>query len=479
MGFVAFAGILHWIVALSNEEVTIPGLMIPALALIALYLGIFFGLAALLIRLLARWGAMSPLWIAPVAATLFEYLRSLGPLGFPWAAPAYALARVTPLLQISATVGFWGLVLAVLLVNALCSRAFCPGNALPAARPCGMARAWARAGGPCLAVLLIAAVWIHGRVALDRHPADEMSAAPRAVRVLVAQPDIRREIKWKPEKKTEVVEMILDHARRAAEQGHAAGGFDLFVWPETVLPTRLFTDGPVLREVTDWIAEVGVPVLLGTQEGYWGKWAGRREWVSHNSALVLYPNGMRSPVYRKMRLVPFSERFPLQKMAPWLRSIDFGQSNFFPGTQFTRFELPVAQGAVELGCLICFESAFPEMAHSLVRGGADILVNITNDFWFGRSAGPAQHAEMAIHRAVENRVPVIRCANTGISFLVDPWGRVSYQTEPFVQTEFVGTVVAGTGSFAARHPHWMTGPLGAWIILCVSLGWWRRLGGRS
>ncbi|MBD3236096.1 MAG: apolipoprotein N-acyltransferase, partial [Candidatus Eisenbacteria bacterium] len=339
--------------------------------------------------------------------------------------------------------GFWGLVLWILAVNALVAAAVAAARS-----PTSSARPLLWLGG---AALLVAGNFIYGSQVIRRADAEHaVDGKPEPQRILVAQPDIRREIKWRPEKKAEVVACVLEHARAAAAAGERAGGFDLFVWPETVLPTRLLSDPPVVTRVESWVEREDVPLLLGTQEGYWGRWAGERTWIAHNSALVIYPDGRRSKIYRKMRLVPFSERFPLQKLVPGLGAIDFGQSNFFPGDSLRVWQLELGADSVAAGCLICFESAFPEMARGFVQRGARLLFNITNDFWFERTAGPVQHAEMVIHRAVENRVPIVRCANTGISFVVDPWGRVSHETGLFTQAAFVASVHPQAGSLAAR-----------------------------
>lgn len=457
MGAVAALVTLHWILWLSNEEVTIPGLMIAGLALMAAYLGLFSGLAALGTLLLHRWSRWPlPLLAAPLFA-LLEWLRGQGVLGFPWGAAGYALARVPPLLQASATTGFWGLVFLILAVNA--------GLALFL-----RGRRWGIAG----ALAIVALLWIGGERTLRAHPAGETPPGRRELRVLVAQPDIRREIKWKPEKLPEVFERSFSHAYAAVERGREAGGFDLFVWPETALPTLIYMDRETIRRVVDLVDQMRRPLLMGTEEIYedWGDEAW--EQGAYNSAVLVSPGGRLSDPYRKMRLVPFSERMPLQRIAPWLTGLDFGQSNFFPGEGPVLF--PVA--GERAGCLICFESAFPEVARQMVREGATLLVNITNDFWFGATAGPIQHAEMAILRAVENRVPVVRCANTGVSFVVDPWGRVSHSTGLFEQADFVAAVAAGSGSFASRWRDWALWLLAGILGAAVATGALSRLGGK-
>jgi len=444
MGMSGFLLMLHWILALSSEEVTIPWLMTPAFLLIGVYLGLFFGAAAWASRLAGRAGRCSPLWCAPALTALFEWLRAQGPLGFSWGAPGYALAGVPELLQPAAVVGFWGFVALILAVNALFAGALA-----------GRARA------ALAAALLLAAGWGGGAATLRAHPAEAVAAPRRPFSLLVAQPDIRREIKWKPEKRAEVFRRVFTHAYAAAERARERG-FELFVWPETVLPVLLLRDPEALTAVREFAATIERPVLLGTQELYeqWG--AQPWEQGAYNSALVVYPRGRLSARYRKMRLVPFSERMPLQQILPGVSGLDFGQSNFFPGQRSVLFD--VAQE--RLGCLICFESAFPEVARAHVRAGATVLVNITNDFWFGRSAGPAQHADLAILRAVENRVPLVRCANTGVSFVVDPWGRLSHRQPIFARTQFRATVAAGSGSLASRLGRW---PLLALVAAAAGL----------
>ncbi len=447
MGMGAFPAMMLWLLALSNEEVTIPGLMFPSLLLIGLYLSLFFGAAALISGLLARWSGLPLPLVAPAVTALIEYARSLGPLGFPWGAPAYALARVPELIQISSWVGFWGLGFVILWVNG-----------------CLAAAARGRRWGFPLALATVAALAAHGGLTLARHPGAPGGGAPAgdALRVLVAQPDIRREIKWKPDKQDLVVRLIMEHAWAAAARGQERGGFDLFVWPETVFPMRVLDDPAVFKLVQELADSTRRPILMGTQEGYWQGPREALDWVSHNSVVIVHPGGELSPVHRKLRLVPFSERMPLQQVVPWLTEIDFGQSDFHPGAAPVLLEA----GRARIGCLICFESAFPDLARAFVRRGANVLVLITNDFWFGRSAGPAQHADMSILRAVENRTWLVRCANTGISMLVDPYGRVSHQTGLFVAADFVETVALGAGSFASRHPDWFV----LWLALITAAG---------
>jgi apolipoprotein N-acyltransferase len=152
--------------------------------------------------------------------------------------------------------------------------------------------------------------------------------------------------------------------------------------------------------------------------------------------------------YRKLHLLPFGERIPFQKALPFLGKLDFGQAEWTPGPEQTIFEVDGHRFAN----LICFESIFSGLSRSAVMRGAGFLVNMTNDGWFGDTLLPHQHSWMAVMRAAENRVPLLRCANNGLSFLVLPSGRVTEMTRLFERSSFVGTIQPRPGgSFYTRH----------------------------
>ncbi|HUK63669.1 MAG TPA: apolipoprotein N-acyltransferase, partial [Dongiaceae bacterium] len=161
-----------------------------------------------------------------------------------------------------------------------------------------------------------------------------------------------------------------------------------------------------------------VPVFAGFPDYRIGA---RGEVIYENAAGMFLPGGGRSDTYAKIHLVPFGERMPFESWLPFMKKLQLGQAEWEPGRRWTLFGLDGRR----FGALICFESIYPGHARRLVRAGASWLVNITNDEWFGNSAALHQHAAMAVFRAVENRVPLARCANTGVTMMVDPYGRVT------------------------------------------------------
>jgi apolipoprotein N-acyltransferase len=153
----------------------------------------------------------------------------------------------------------------------------------------------------------------------------------------------------------------------------------------------------------------------------------------YNGAVLVEPQIGITQYYRKIHLVPFGEHIPFDQYVPLFKKIDVGGGDYAPGSDYTVF----AYKEASFGCLICFESIFTDISRTMVNRGARFLVNITNDGWFGTISGPQQHNDMAIARAVENGVPLVRSANTGISMIVDRYGRIQHERGLFQEGHIV------------------------------------------
>lgn len=451
LGWLGAAGffvlLLHWLLLLANDEVTIPGIMLPALFVVAAYLGLYFGLAAGLAHWLGRRTRVpGELWLC-VTWLLVDWLRSSGEIGFPWGGLGYAFARMPMVIQIAAWTGVWGITFWILCVNALVTLAWRYG---------GERRWGAAAAGLVLLPPIFGALVLQGAedsVRAVAPPAERSGAAAIAEDEIVAtlvQANTPREIKWKVGYRKTVIDDLLEKTRQAAREHDP----DLVVWPETAAPIRIPWEKELARSVQETVAEVGRWVLVGTLDA---KVLGPEEYEDYNAALLFTPAAEVRQRYYKRHLVPFGEITPFKRILPILARLDFGQSEFTPGREATIFVGP--KGA-RFRVLICFESIFPELAREGVRDGAGVLVNITNDFWFGRSAGPLQHGDMAVLRAVENRVPMLRCANSGLSFFVDPYGRVSSVTPLFT----AGLPTAAVRPRGGGSPYTRHGDVGPWIL---------------
>ncbi|MFB6261052.1 MAG: apolipoprotein N-acyltransferase, partial [Thiohalorhabdaceae bacterium] len=237
---------------------------------------------------------------------------------------------------------------------------------------------------------------------------------------------------------------------------------DLVVWPETAVP--LYADratGYLNNLATDARAR-GTTLLVGIPERQWV--AGREHF--YNSVLAM---GARQDRYRKRHLVPFGEYVPLSSVLFFAERFVPGGGTFVPGTDAE----PVALDGYQAGMAICYEDAFPREVAATVRRGADVLVNVTNDAWFGRSIGPAQHAQLARVRAQEMGRPMLRVANTGLTFASDHTG----QTVTAIPPDQVGVAEvrvrprAGVTPYQVLAGGWLLGGLGLALVIAVGLLW--------
>ena len=218
----------------------------------------------------------------------------------------------------------------------------------------------------------------------------------------------------------------------------------LIVWPETAVPAY-FQDRRSLREeITAIPRQTGSFLLFGSP-------AHRGEGTEIqflNSAFLLSPAGAILARYDKVHLVPYGEYVPLRRFFPFFSKIVVGVGDFGTGEGY----FPLVMNGHKVGTMICYEAIFPASAATYKRRGADLLVNITNDAWYGTTSAPYQHLSMTVFRAIETRLFLLRAANTGISAIIDPTGRIVAQTPLFVRTALHGQVkFITTASFYSRH----------------------------
>ena len=435
-----------WIVRLPVHAMTHPWLIYPALAALGLYLGLYFALFGWAVRFLRRRLGTSILFLAPFVWTVTEWAKSSGPLGCPWGNLGYALAREPAWIQGASIAGAPGLTFWIVTVNALVA---------------GIVVARRMASRVTCAILAVIAL-----VLPVRWGAERLKAPPTGplTRVALVQPNTPSELKWNPAAQDTVVGALEEGAREAAALTPRP---DLIVWPETSLPFYVRLEPAKLRRFLDLVREVNVPVLAGYPDA---RLSTGGTALTYNAAGLVRPNGMFAAQYEKMHLVPFGERIPFQELMPFLGKIDLGQAEWTPGTD----PVVMSGGGASFGVMICFESIFPDHARLLATEGAQYLVNITNDEWFGKTAGPVQHADMAILRSVELGRSIARCANTGISMFVDPYGRVSQPTPLFERALIDGTVPAPLPrTLWLEWGDWVTlASIGITVIL-LAIGWFR------
>jgi apolipoprotein N-acyltransferase len=212
---------------------------------------------------------------------------------------------------------------------------------------------------------------------------------------------------------------------------------DLIVWPEAAMPFFFERDTAHREELLDFVVRGGTPLLFGSPAV---ESRGNERPRLYNSAYLVAADGAVRGRYDKLHLVPFGEYVPLERLLFFVNKMVDGIGEFVPGTEATVFALD----RFRLGVMICFEVVFPELTRAAVQNGATLMAAITNDAWFGRSAAPYQHLDMVVFRAVENRVPFARAANTGISGFIDATGRLITTSDLFAPATRVAPMVPRT-----------------------------------
>jgi apolipoprotein N-acyltransferase len=403
-GLAHYVALLYWIVFVTHVFGKLPLIVaIGILLLLAGYLCLYRGLWGLGVA----WGAargLSLLWWAPVLWVALEMGQTYIISGFPWDPLGNGLYRHPLLLQLADITGVYGLSFLVVLVNVSLYLLFFP--------PRGKALRFRQA----TAVALILAFWIgYGYYRLGEVAA--LTAASPKIKVAVVQGNLKQGEKWQKS-------MVQTTLNRYAELTRKVQGARLIIWPETSAPFFYQRTPDLAAEVQKIAKDSGAYLLFGSP-AYELTGGGERYF---NRAYLLNPQGETIGSYDKAHLVPYGEYVPLRRFFPFIGKMVPMVGDFAEGPVGATVSMP--EGAI--GVLVCYESIFPYLSRAQVANGARLLVNITNDAWFGKTAAAYQHLSMAVLRAVENHVCLARAANTGISAFIDGAGRFLWTSELYV-----------------------------------------------
>lgn len=439
-GFASFLGIIYWVIIAVHTYGNVPLILSSLiLLLLVIYLGLFTGAFAFLYRLVQIRSGLQTTLLAPILWVALEYLRSFLLTGFPWANLGYSQYLNLPLIQIADITGVYGLSFAILLINATLFEVL---------------HQWQKKSfliqevGIAVLALLSLLIYGYGKMqSVDR----QMIQNP-PLKIALVQGNIDQSIKWDESFQKETMKIYERLSFKVAE-----GKPDLIIWPETATPF-FFQEAKAYQPlVLDIPKKTDAFLLFGTPS-----YKIEKGKVNHyNSAYLVSPSGELVGKYDKIHLVPFGEYVPLSNLLFFIGSLGEGIGNFKPGNQIFNFSLP--QG--KFGVLICFEIIFPDLCRRFVKNGADFLVTITNDAWFGKTSAPYQHFSIATFRAVENRVFIARAANTGITGFIDPKGRIVKQGGIFTEEAMNGTIrLSKNKSFYTLY-----GDVFAWICSGFSI----------
>ncbi len=365
------------------------------MVLLVLYLSLYPAVFAYLLRL--GVGRLNlPMTIhAPVLWVLLEWVRGWMITGFPWNSLGYSQYKFRYLIQPADLLGVHGISFLVVLVNAgiyslICNKTKGSQRYLPA---------------------MIASILIIFCIGYSIHRINNMEHEGVAFDCLIIQANIPQEQKWNPAYKDEILYKYLALTKMGVEKRYAVPA--LVVWPEAATPFRFERDFARRQRMIRFVESMNLTLLFGS--------ASIAQNGDHqNSSYLIDKNGRILYKYHKMHLVPFGEYIPLRELLFFIDKLVPGEGDFKPGTEHVIMQA----GKARMGNIICYEALFPGISAACRQKGANLLANLTNEAWFGRSKAAPQVLSQVVFRAIENKVPLIRAANTGISAFIDPTGRI-------------------------------------------------------
>ncbi len=415
-GFVCFVGSLYWVVIALHDFADVPTpLAVLPMLLLAAIMGIYTGVAIWSGELVGQRLGITRLLTIPIAWVALEWVRTYFPIGFPWNLLGYAAYRNIELVQFAEFSGVYGVSGLIMFFNivayAIIFRGFSRRE-----QSIGLATLTAT-----MALALLFGTW-------RTHQLSTVSSRG-SLKVAMVQGDIPQSLKWDPNFLATSFEIYRSQSEMAAGRGA-----DLIVWPEAAAafffqpddryPERFVEDASYRRRLLGLAARIHEPILFGAP----ALAVENHRLGFYNRAYLVSGQGQVVAWYDKIRLVPFGEYVPFRALLGGLvNRIVTGFGDMFAGHEQTLFTIHGAKLAV----LICYESVFPNLTRMAVKRGADILVNITNDAWYGTSSAPYQLLAMAAMRSVETKVPMIRVANTGISAVIQADGTITARTALF------------------------------------------------
>jgi apolipoprotein N-acyltransferase len=369
------------------------------------YLALYPALGFALARLLWTRDASRIVALA-IALTVSEWLRGYLLTGFPWNAYGYALSEPLALAQIASVIGLWGMTFLAVAIFAS------PAMLIEGK---SQRRPWI---APVVALATLVALGVFGVIRLSLQP----TAMVPHVKLRIMQPNLQQDVKFNYAAKAEVMQKYLALSDRATgPDSTGVRDASILIWPESAFPFFLTREADAMAQIADLLPK-GTVLITGAVRVPDDTPPRVPVTRAYNSIYVIDHDGSILSIYDKLHLVPFGEYLPFQN---WMERLGFSQltkiqGGYIPGLRRRPLDIPNAPRALPL---ICYEAIFPgSVADSSDRAGW--MVNLTNDGWFGISTGPYQHLQQARLRAIEEGLPVVRAANTGISAVIDPLGRI-------------------------------------------------------
>ena len=421
-------------------------LLYLGVTILFIYLGLYTALFSIVTKYLG-------IIFAPLVWVVFEFIRTKSEIGFLWGFLGYTQTPYIPFIQLASIFGVYGISAWVLFINVMIYWILTKKRKLTYL---------------ILLMLVFVIPLVYGLI--------RVKSLEPCLKAAIVQPNVGPKEKGDYESRTRLTGELLSLINRASQEKP-----DLIILPETATLTDITRNMQLRDTIQGIIDSSNVYLFTGTSLFTPGSP------IYYNGAVLFKPGQSGfTEIYRKIHLVPFSERIPYADKIPLFRKIETGDmGDCTPGKEFTVFSIHPCESdtgrtwqsqseetaslslsktkrTLNFAGLICFESILPDLTRGFTKRGADMLINITNDGWFSKTPGPHQHCELAIMRSVENGVPLIRCANNGISLIADAYGRTKNRTKLFTKTIVFSSVSSPLSStFYRKYGD---------VFICISLG---------
>lgn len=433
-GIFYFFGTLYWIYHSITYYGSLPlPVSVGLVLLLCLYLSLYPGLFALIFSLKIKTSRLPALLLAPVFWVTLEFIRSYALTGFPWSSIGYSQYRFLYGIQFADITGIYGVSFIVLAVNGAVADLFIAKRRRAEMPLFPMTHTLAG-----YVVFFVVLLFIFGygywRIHQERPGA--------SLRASIIQGNIEQAKKWAPAYQEEVAGIYRELSAAAA-----ASSPSLIIWPETAVPFYFGYDAARSDDLVAFQRRLNSYLLFGSVMVKRPPSPGNPALLT-NSAVLLDRGGNISYIYDKIHLVPFGEYVPLRSILFFVDKLVAGIGDYEPGDKVIKANTAFGSFAT----FVCYEIIFPGLVRKFYSRDGDFIVTITNDAWFGRTTGPYQHFSMAVFRAIENRKPVVRAANTGISGYIDSSGRILRVTPLFEKrVETVDIKTDKSRSFYSRY----------------------------
>ena len=427
---------IYWVGSWSSEAD--PYLMLAGVALLLVYPCVMLIPSTLFYLTRKVFPKFDAIWFFPLFWVTLEYLLTQTDLRFPWLLLGHGLAKFNLFIQGADIVGTNGLSLIAAYINVLLFKSFFEKNSEEKFR---------------LKPLLIAVFIFLCMIIYGIYKTSTFRISERKVKVGIVQPNLNPWDKWSTGNLSDLLNMYLTLSQKCVDEGA-----EVILWPETALPVYAFggTYPMVENSIYNFLDTNHVSLLTGMPDIIYdlnqnnipedSKYSGPGNYYyrTYNAVLGLNPGSRNIQRYGKMKLVPLGERVPFVDQFAFLGDLlkwGVGITGWNIGKDTTVFKIKNEKiDTIKVGGLVCYESVDPVFVTAFVQKGAELITVVTNDSWYGKSSGPYQHKDFAMLRAVENRRSVVRCANGGVSCIINAKGKILAETEMFEKTTLVGEI---------------------------------------